>query len=50
MSEYPDVVNTVKLLLKSGADLHAKDKDGKTARDYATDAEVIRLLDEAAAK
>ncbi len=50
MSEYPDVVNTVKLLLKSGVDINAKDKDGKTARDYATDAEVIRLLDEAAAK
>ncbi len=50
LGEYPDVVNTVKLLLKAGVDVNAKDKAGKTARDYATDAEVIRLLDEAAAK
>lgn len=50
MAEYPDVVNTVKLLLSAGADVNAKDKAGKTARDYATNAEVIRLLDEAAAK
>lgn len=50
MGEYPLVVDTVKALLAAGADVSAKDKAGKTARDYATDAEVIRLLDEAAAK
>ena len=50
MEEYPDVEGTVKLLLSAGVDINAKDKAGKTARDYATDAEVIRLLDEAAAK
>lgn len=50
MSEYPDVINTVKMLLNAGVDITVKDKSGKTARDYATDPEVIRLLDEAAAK
>ncbi|MBR3696000.1 MAG: ankyrin repeat domain-containing protein [Akkermansia sp.] len=50
MTEYPDVINTVKLLLQAGVDITAKDKSGKTARDYATDPEVIRLLDEASAK
>lgn len=50
MTEYPDVVGTVRVLLENGADITAKDKNGKTARDYATDPEVIKLLDAAAAK
>ncbi len=50
MQQYPQVVETVKALLAAGADITAKDKAGKTARDYATEPEVIRLLDEAAAR
>ncbi len=50
MGLYPNVKETVKILLKAGADINAKDNAGKTARDYATDPEIIRLLDEAAAQ
>lgn len=44
---YSQPVITVSLLLENGADVNARDKNGKTARDYATDAELIRLLEEA---
>ena len=50
MTEYPDVVGTVRVLLENGADINAKDKKGKTALDYATDEEVRKLLEAAAAK
>lgn len=50
MTEYPDVVGTVRVLLENGADLTVKDKNGKTAKDYATDPEVIKLLDAASAQ
>lgn len=50
MTEYPDVLGTVRLLLENGADVHAKDKAGKTALDYAENAEVRKLLEAAAAK
>lgn len=50
LTQYADVVNTVKLLLEAGADINMKDKSGKTARDYACDEEVIKLLDAAVAK
>ena len=50
LNQYSDVVGTVKLLLEAGADVSIKDKAGKTARDYACDEEVIKLLDAAVAK
>lgn len=37
-------LESVKELLQNGADLHAKDKDGKKAIDYATDAQMITYL------
>lgn len=47
IKKFSQPVITVRLLLENGADVNARDKNGKTARDYATDTEVIRLLEEA---
>lgn len=50
LTDYADVVGTVKLLLEAGADVTIKDAAGKTARDYAVDEEVIKLLEAATAQ
>lgn len=40
----------VRLLLKQGADVNAKNKDGETALDYAPDEDTRKLLKEASEK
>lgn len=46
MTRYPNVKETVRLLLNSGADVTVKDNSGKCARDYVTDAEILQLLNQ----
>ena len=46
-------IDTVKALLEAGADLNAKDKEGKTALMYAKEknhTEIVHLLKKAGAK
>ena len=45
---HADDAEAVRDLLRIGASLHAKTKDGKTPRDLATDAAVAAALDAAA--
>jgi ankyrin repeat protein len=45
-----DVTDIVKLLLASGANVSIKDAEGRTARDYARNGKIRKLLKEAGAK
>ena len=47
MARFRFMMLFIKKLLNSGADVEAKDKDGKTPRDLAKDEGIIRLLDQA---
>ncbi|MGD9008489.1 MAG: ankyrin repeat domain-containing protein, partial [Desulfobacteraceae bacterium] len=39
---------TLRILLQNGADVHLRNKEGKTALDYAKDGDIRRMLQQTA--